>query len=98
MVGMTGQDRHRPIDLLHQHDSNQLMRPSCRSEAETHISGIAQADGKSVGAPGDEACGLTAAVAPGANELSESITRDILPPAIQYDLDRIVRQRTRKRD
>src|SRR5262249_46150447 len=29
MVGMAGQHRHRPVDLLHQHDSDKLMRPGC---------------------------------------------------------------------
>src|SRR5262245_14414015 len=29
MIGMAGQHCHRPIDLLHQHDSDKLMRPSC---------------------------------------------------------------------
>src|SRR5688500_4323286 len=34
MIGMAGQDRRRPINLLHQHDPHQLMGPGRRAERE----------------------------------------------------------------
>ena len=34
VIWMTGEDRHRPIQLLQKHNSDQLMRPSGSAEAE----------------------------------------------------------------
>src|SRR5262249_26867293 len=98
MVGMAGQDRHRPVNLLHQHDSDKLMRPSCRSECEGHIGIIQEPCRKTVGSPNHEAHDVTAAIAPTANSPSKVVARGILTLAIQDSLDGIVGNGAEQRD
>src|SRR5579871_2106237 len=91
VVGVARQNGHRPVNLLHQHDSNKLVRPSRGSEGEPCIGIFEQSGRKAVRPPDNEAQGLTAAIPPGANGSGKSFAGSVLAPAVQCDPDRAVR-------
>src|SRR5258706_796911 len=84
--------------MLHQQHSAKLRRARCSSARKAHIGVIERASRKAICSPDDEAHGLTATIAPRANSLGKSLTGGILTPAVQYDLDGIVRNGAIERD
>ena len=55
MIGVSGENSARAIDLLEQHHTDKLMRPCCRPECKLEIGTFAQAGRHTVGAADDEA-------------------------------------------
>jgi hypothetical protein len=54
MIGVTGENRHRPVNLFGDHDSHQLMRPSHRPKGERERSGCQKSGFQTVRAADDE--------------------------------------------
>src|SRR5215831_9203532 len=98
MVGVAGENRHGPVNLLHQHDSDELMWPGRRSERKVHIGGVKQASGKAVRSPDNEAGARTPLFAPCANSPGKTVAGGILAPTVEHNLDSVVRNGARQRD
>src|SRR5690348_14595160 len=94
MIGMSAQNRHRPIKLLEQHNSYQLVRPCRGAERERKIRVFAHVRIEPVGTADDEADSRASGISPTAEAARKGLAAQRLPAAVEDDDDRVLRHRS----
>ena len=85
MIGMAGEDRRRPIELLEQHDAGKRVGPGQLAETEGQSRLIAQLVSEAVGAADDKACCCSARIAPCAQPFCKGGAANGLAALVQRD-------------
>src|SRR5215208_1439306 len=98
VIGMPGQERGGPIDLLQQHDPHQLMRPGGGAEGQPQVGAVAQHTAEAIRPADHEGRRRTAGVAPAPDPLGEFDTVEALAPLVESDADGAFRNDGGKRN
>src|SRR5687767_138468 len=83
MVRVAAEDGRRAVELLREHDADQLMRPGERGKAENQIGFGSERRVEAVGAADDEAHGGAAVVAPARELLGKGAGGDGLAALVE---------------
>ena len=82
---MSGEDGGRPIDLLQQHDTHQLVRPGRRSEGEPETGLVGEGGGQTVRAADDEDGCRRSGIAPSSDLAGETFSGESVAFRIEQD-------------
>src|SRR5262245_13369012 len=98
VVGMAGHQGHGAVELFHEHDANQLVRPGGGAKGQAEVGVLAQVVGNTVRAADEEYGGGPGVVAPAPQGVGKAGRAEVLAALVEQDRDGSVGNELRQGD